>query len=110
MSAIELREGLEKLGGCLVRADRFLPPNIRDELSTALRALTTGAGELQAKLDALQDDDFVPVTGRRVDLFEGGACEAAEALAEWARGEDPAKVTRVLDAIRGGVSDLSLVF
>ncbi|MDP3457696.1 MAG: hypothetical protein Q8S09_00350 [Hyphomonas sp.] len=45
------------------------------------------------------------------DLNDGAPLMAAETLAEWARGEDPAKVARVLEAIRGGhVSDLSLIF
>ncbi|MDP1555786.1 MAG: hypothetical protein Q8L84_10015 [Hyphomonas sp.] len=45
------------------------------------------------------------------DLNDGEPLMAAETLAEWARGEDPAKVARVLEAIRGGhASDLSLIF
>lgn len=107
MPAIDLTAELDKLGKSFDQGHRFLPTHLRDEQTTIRRAIKQGAEELQAKLDAATDDDFNPF----VSAPDIEPREAAELLGEWARGEDPAKVARVLEAIRGGhVSDLSLIF
>ena len=104
MADLNLEAELEKLGKALDRSARFLPPDLRDELTTIRRALKSGIAEL---LDAAGEGDG----GIGLDWDEPDPKAAAEQLCDWSRREDPRRVSRVLEAIGGGhASDLFLIF
>lgn len=96
---VDLSYELEKLKAALDSARRFLPPHLRDQLEMLRRAMKRGAEQLQTRVDAAEDglggDPGCP-------LFGDDPLTSAETLVGWARGEDPARVARVLEAIRGG--------
>jgi hypothetical protein len=104
---IDLTEELEKLEAMLGNARRFLPPHLRDQLEMIRRSLKRGAVQQQTRLDAAEG----ALGGDPgLSLFAEDPKAAADELAGWARGEDPAIVGRVLDAIRGGhASDLAMI-
>lgn len=67
-------------------------------------------GDLKEELEQV-NADLERARAKIDDMNEGEPLMAAETLAGWARGEDPAKVARVLDAIREGhASDLPMIF
>jgi hypothetical protein len=102
---IDLDAAQEELASAMDSAERFLPPNVRDRLTVARRALKKGISQLVARAEdgcscgyCSPYDEVLPV-------------EHARGLAEWARRGDPRTVGKALEAIRGGhVSDLSLIF
>lgn len=109
-----LRDFIDSEGG---RFGRKQAADLEAFIDRLLKAAETNVEAMQDEIDDLKErcelaESRLAHAEERIAEMEGAEPQtAAGALANWSRGEDPAKVARVLEAIRGGyVSDLSLMF
>lgn len=109
-----LRDFIDSEGG---RFGRKQAADLEAFIDRLLKAAETNLDAMQDEIDELKErcesaESKLTHAEERIAEMEGAEPQtAAGALANWARGEDPAKVARVLEAIRGGhASDLPMIF
>lgn len=109
-----LTDFIDSEGG---RFGRKLAAEVEAFIDRLLKSAETNVSLMAEEIDDLKEqleaaeNKLAQAETRLSDMEDAEPLMAAQALAGWSRGEDPAKVGRVLEAIRGvHVSDLSLMF